>query len=235
MHRLHISEHFGPTLQGEGNTVGMPAIFWRFKGCVLTCSYCDTIEVWKKGISYTFDEAYRMFADAGYFTRLNKHECVLVLTGGDPLLQQGAILEFFYHCISRGESVGDWRIEVENQGSLMPGRDFSHFIQQWNISPKLSNSGVPRARRIVPEVIEFLKRQRAYFKFPISSHKDLAEVQEYLEMFNIPKSRVSLMPICSTREEHVRVGAIVADLCKNSGYRFSPRLQLVLWDKTCGV
>ena len=70
MHRLHISEHFGPTLQGEGNTVGMPAIFWRFKGCVLTCSYCDTIEVWKKGISYTFDEAYRMFADAGYFTRL---------------------------------------------------------------------------------------------------------------------------------------------------------------------
>ena len=60
---LNISEQFY-SIQGEGRTVGVPALFLRLQGCNLTCGgkktvltgnkqdgaswRCDTIEVWTK-------------------------------------------------------------------------------------------------------------------------------------------------------------------------------------------
>ncbi len=232
--KLHISEHF-ESIQGEGKTAGHPAIFWRFKGCVLQCVWCDTIEVWKKGTAYTYEEAYSMFSEAGYFANLNKGTRVLIITGGDPLIQQEKIAEFLLFCQSRGENVGNWKIEVENQGSILPKPIFANFVSQWNISPKMSNSGMPEDKRIVPAVIDYLVRHNSTFKFPVANEKDVEEVKDYVRRFGIHPSRVYLMPVASTREQHEIVGREVVKLCLTNGYRFSPRLHLALWNLATGV
>ena len=232
--KIHLSEHFD-SIQGEGKTAGYPAIFWRFKGCVLQCIWCDTVEVWKKGTAYTFEEIYDLFNQSGDFKLLNSAKRMLVVTGGDPLIQQEKIADFFEFCSQRGEQVGNWRIEVETQGSLLPSSRFASYVSQWNVSPKLTNSGMPLEKRIVPAVVTKLRGYNSIFKFPVIHEQDLLEVQDYLGQFNIPANRVWLMPVASTRLEHEVNGLYVISLCMEYGYRYSPRLQLVFWNRATGV
>jgi hypothetical protein len=43
------------------------------------------------------------------------------------------------------------------------------------------------------------------------------------------------MPQCTDRKGHIEKSGLLADLCKEYHLNFSPRLQLLLWDKTTGV
>ncbi|MGQ0485709.1 MAG: 7-carboxy-7-deazaguanine synthase QueE [Hyphomicrobiales bacterium] len=43
MSRIHISEIFGPTVQGEGALIGKPTVFVRTGGCDFRCRWCDTL------------------------------------------------------------------------------------------------------------------------------------------------------------------------------------------------
>ena len=43
------------------------------------------------------------------------------------------------------------------------------------------------------------------------------------------------MPCCGSREEHTEKSAMVADICKQYQFNFSPRLQLVIWDMALKV
>jgi len=111
---LYVTSMFF-TLQGEGPYAGMPALFIRLTKCNLTCNFCDTF--FDDGEWMTFDEintkAYHTIADywnnkgqsvplwampkgqgdkdhpdmitAGPFYYPN---IVLVMTGGEPLLQE---------------------------------------------------------------------------------------------------------------------------------------------------
>ena len=46
MTELLISEIFGPTIQGEGKSIGQTASFIRLGGCNLHCVWCDTPYTW---------------------------------------------------------------------------------------------------------------------------------------------------------------------------------------------
>jgi 7-carboxy-7-deazaguanine synthase len=232
---LKLAESF-ISIQGEGKTVGTPAVFWRFSGCPFTCVWCDTVEVWRQGTRYSYPDLYDHFQKLGHFSRLNHHSHHLVITGGDPLLQQGQIVEFLDYCALRGERVDDWYIECENQAFLKPDQRFVDYVSLWNISPKLSNSGMSEDKRTIPSVVEFyVNRCQAIFKFPISGIADLLEVLAYQRRFSIQSGRIWLMPVCSSREQHEAKGKEVAEICIQHGLKFSPRLQLVLWDASVGV
>lgn len=64
------------SIQGEGYHTGTPAIFIRFSGCNLKCSFCDTKH--ESGVKMTDDEVIEKVK--GYKPRL------VVLTGGEPSL-----------------------------------------------------------------------------------------------------------------------------------------------------
>ena len=102
--KLAISEVFY-SIQGEGKTVGIPSVFVRLGGCNLMCGgmgtqfdgelhngaefRCDTVEVW-------------MNAQAKEIHKVLNKECIkaiknnahIVLTGGEPMMQQKGLIEF---------------------------------------------------------------------------------------------------------------------------------------------
>ena len=100
---LYVTSMFF-TLQGEGPYAGMPALFIRLGKCNLTCSFCDTFFDDGEWMTFTQIETKIHNTICGYFNNekgiaapdwaLNKTRIgnlypniVLVITGGEPLLQ----------------------------------------------------------------------------------------------------------------------------------------------------
>lgn len=73
------------TLQGEGPFAGMPAIFIRLAKCNLACSFCDTF--FDDGDWYSID-GLSYVAGSMVPYGLTKKDVGIVLTGGEPLLQE---------------------------------------------------------------------------------------------------------------------------------------------------
>lgn len=114
----HISEIF-PSLQGEGAHSGMAALFVRFAGCNLSCSFCDTDFSAKEHLS--LDGLMEKILGYGY-----EH---IILTGGEPALQIDEAL------ISRLHAEG-LRIHVETNGTL----PLPEGIDWITCSPKSENA-----------------------------------------------------------------------------------------------
>ncbi len=68
------------SLQGETTWSGRPATFIRLAGCNLRCRYCDSAYAWESGESRTVATLVRDVERRGE---------VVVVTGGEPLLQPG--------------------------------------------------------------------------------------------------------------------------------------------------
>jgi 7-carboxy-7-deazaguanine synthase len=99
--KLFVTSVFGVTLQGEGPYRGQPAVFVRLAKCNLACSFCDTF--FDDGDWFSYDELDAKI-DAvihSYFdgdvpewmqvTDSHKRQCVLVITGGEPMLQKNLV------------------------------------------------------------------------------------------------------------------------------------------------
>ncbi|MFN9027040.1 MAG: radical SAM protein, partial [Akkermansiaceae bacterium] len=77
----------------------------------------------------------------------------VVLTGGEPLLQEEGLLELITELRKDG---GDWFFEMETNGTRLPGESLMAALGPFNVSPKLANSGVSQTLREKPEVIRGL-------------------------------------------------------------------------------
>src|SRR3989338_8409922 len=75
------------SIQGEGLNAGVPAIFVRFGNCNLKCSWCDTKYTWHPDFRDNYEENLPEL-----FKNIKKYQCKhIVITGGEPMLQQDAI------------------------------------------------------------------------------------------------------------------------------------------------
>lgn len=166
----------------------------------------------------------------------------VVLTGGEPMIDSdlpelGRLLREAGH-----------HITIETAGTAHADAP----CDLMSISPKLSNSTphereggkfaeMHESRRIDVDVIARLMEVCEYqLKFVVSGREDLAEIESLLGEIAersgpIAKSRVLLMP------EGVEAGALrergkwVAEVCKETGYRFCPRLHVELFGNTRGT
>jgi organic radical activating enzyme len=113
------------SLQGEGHYVGTPAIFIRFSGCNLHCSFCDT----------DFS-SYQKMSDADIINKveaLRKAEVtpadqmkpMIVLTGGEPSLQVDSLLIESFHALG-------YYVAMESNGTV----DVPENLDWLTISPK---------------------------------------------------------------------------------------------------
>lgn len=231
---LSIAEMFCDTIQGEGINTGVPATFIRLEGCTLVCTWCDTLEVWKVGNPYSVEEVLDMFQDAGMIQKFKEGQHI-VFTGGSPLKQQDALLEF---CRRFNARFGfDPHYEIENECVLLPNKALSLYISTWNNSPKLENSGMKFRARYKPDVISITaKKSNSWFKFVISKESDWDEIKtDYLDPGLIKKDQVILMPEGIDREGLRASYEATANLCVRENVRMSDRMHITIWNKKTGV
>lgn len=240
--KLSISEVFY-SIQGEGPTTGYPAVFVRLGGCNLMCGgegtqhdqqlhngatwRCDTIEVWMKSRAKEFQDILPENCKEAIKKGAN-----LIVTGGEPLMQQTNVIEFIKYV--RDNYNKDCYVEIETNGTIAPTPEIAQLVNQWNCSPKLANSGMPNIKTYNTNAIEKLNRLNTAFKFVLTTDMDWEEVKKfYFDIIN-PK-KIWLMPSGSNQEELVKSKERVAEIAKNNYIKFTNRLHIEIWNKKTGV
>jgi len=201
---MFVSEIF-KSIQGEGVNAGQEAVFLRLSGCNFRCNWCDTKYAWEKGKEMSVEEVVDKVLSYGV-----EH---LVITGGEPLLQQEELGQVLDELPER------FYVELETNGSVeckLEGK-----LDLITCSPKLKNSGVEEYE------LKIGSDEKVYYKFVIERAGDVEEVKKYLRKWNIPVSRVVLMPLGTEREVVLEREAMVKKLCEQGEYIFSPRLHIV--------
>jgi organic radical activating enzyme len=210
------------SIQGEGVTAGLPAVFVRFQGCSVGCAWCDTRYSWdpEAGSAVELDPLVE---------EVSAYPCRrAVVTGGEPL-ESALFVPLLRALGSRGFS-----IEVETAGILPPPPSVDRDIQ-WNVSLKLAGSGVNEARRLNPEAIRGFRARDAWWKFVVTNDTDVSEVLQLAERFALPRARILLQPEAIRREDLLKRSPGVVEACKRHGFAFSPRLHVLLWGAKRGV
>lgn len=220
------------TLQGEGVTAGEPAVFLRLHRCNLECGqngegwYCDawytwdqtTPEYWKESVDLTVDQVVDQVLNSWEAAFPGQTQHRLVITGGEPLLQQTQLLELL-------PRLDGWAIEIETNGTIIPREEFAEY--QINCSPKLTSSGnQPRASYRPLALKKIASFDNAWFKFVITSPEDVTEMNGLIDDIGIDYGRVILMSEGTDVETLHPRDAYLERVAKDLGYRITRRNQI---------
>jgi 7-carboxy-7-deazaguanine synthase len=213
------------SIQGEGPTRGLPSVFVRLALCNLHCDWCDTRYTWDWD---QFDRDAEI-VEQDPIAVVDQVEALghrtVVITGGEPLLQQHALAPFAATMKRLGR-----RIEIETNGTLQPLPELDAGVDQWNVSPKLASSGnALRLRTASTALRAFAAKPNAYFKFVVCEREDVEEIKGLVVEHDIPSHRVILMPEARDAATLADRGRWLIPLCYQMGVAFSPRLQITLW------
>jgi len=220
------------SIQGEGALVGVPSVFVRTSGCNLRCTWCDTpYTSWQpEGRDFSIEqvvEQVNVFSSARH----------VVVTGGEPMIAPEIIF------LTQQLRNAGHHITIETAGTVYT----PVACDLMSVSPKLSNS-TPRDReggrwaaqherlRYQPDVLRQLIANYPYqLKFVVQQEDDLQEIRQMAEVLAVAPQNIMLMPEGTTREAVQERGRWIAEACKSSGYRYSPRLHVDLWGDRRGV
>ena len=218
---MQVAEVFY-SIQGEGVTAGLPAVFVRLQGCTVGCSWCDTKYTWDPEAGSAVDLDALVEEVSAYPCRR------AVVTGGEPLESPSFAL------LLKALGVQGFTIEVETSGTVPPPPSVDRSVQ-WNVSLKLAGSDVDESRRLKPDAIRAFLARDAWWKFVVTSDADVAEVLQLAERFALPRARILLQPEAVHREDLIERSRWVVEACKLHGFAFSPRLHVLLWGAKRGV
>lgn len=235
--QLLVSEKF-VSLQGEGVSMGAPAAFLRLGNCNLACSFCDTPYTWDESRFNLRDELHPEEVSAVAEWVIERAPGRLIVTGGEPLLQQKQLEQLFFEIDARSDALGKARhfLEIETNGTVPPLSSLVGRVDQWNVSPKLRNSGEPNERRIRPAALRALGESgRAHFKFVIQAAEDVREVDELVSELGLLPERVILMPEATNAAILRDRSPQVAAEAMARRYRFSGRIHLELFGERRGT
>ena len=223
---MKIAELFY-SIQGEGSLVGVPSVFIRTSGCNLRCAWCDTpYTSWRpEGAEMPLDQIVEQVK-----AHTARH---VVVTGGEPMIAPEIV-----PLTERLRSLG-LHITIETAGTVFA----AVACDLMSISPKLSNStpeGEWAARhnrlRIQPAVLrELMARYEYQLKFVIEKPADVEEVGALAGQLGAPPARVILMPEGTDRDRLRERSVWLAEICKQEGFRFSPRLHVDLYGNRRGT
>jgi len=157
----------------------------------------------------------------------------VVLTGGEPMIAPEIV-----PLTGRLRALG-YHITIETAGTVFQPVD----CDLMSISPKLANStpnggwaAEHNRLRIQPDVLaDLMARYQYQLKFVIQKPADLEEVRALIRALEADRSRVILMPEGTDRERLRERAVWLAEICKQEGFRFSPRLHVDLYGNRRGV
>jgi 7-carboxy-7-deazaguanine synthase len=229
---MKIAEIFY-SIQGEGKLAGTPSVFVRASGCNLRCTWCDTpYASWNpEGEEASVEQIVeRVLAHP------SRH---IVLTGGEPMIMPDiAELCAALKCHGR-------HITIETAATVHVPVE----IDLASVSPKLANS-TPHARdggrfaaahethRINLGAIQTFIDTAPDFqlKFVVSAPTDLPEITALLQrLLGWAPSDILLMPEGTDAAALDDKSAWLGEICKQTGFRFCPRLHIALYGNRRGT
>lgn len=221
------------SIQGEGKLMGVPSVFVRVSGCNLRCVWCDTpYASWQpEGEDRPLDwivEQVRQYPA--------RH---VVLTGGEPMIMP---------------EIGPLCTRLKTQGYHLTMETAATVYQPVavdlaSLSPKLANStpwekeggrfasAHEKNRLNVPVIQRFIDQSpEIQLKFVVARPDDMEEIQSLLsQLTGWSASDVLFMPE-GTDAQTLRTRALwISDLCRQTGYRYCPRLHVELYGNRRGV
>ena len=214
--KYKVAETF-TSINGEGPLAGELAVFIRFAGCNLICTYCDTSWANEDHVSYeemTGEEIQSYVKVTGLKN--------ITITGGEPLIQQG-ILEL----LQLLSSDSDLAVEVETNGSI----DLKPFCEiiprpRFTMDYKLSSSGMED--HMVLENFSILTSIDAV-KFVVGSISDLERTREIIAHHHLDKlTNVFISPVHSKLTPAKIVSYMKAH--KMNNVRLQLQLHKIIWD-----
>lgn len=225
---LVVSEIFGPTVQGEGPELGRRCGFVRLGRCNLACSWCDTPYTWDWSRYDASVELSTHSVDAVVARLATMAIDTVVLTGGEPLLQQRRLVPL----IEEFRRLR-WRTHVETAGTIAWQFD-ARLVDRWVVSPKLANSGMSARRRLRFEVLRGFVDAGASFKFVVTEPDDLDEVEYIARRAEIPPTAVWIMAEGTAPKAVATRTATIADDVIARGWNLTTRLHVLAWGNKRG-
>ena len=228
---MKINEIFY-SIQGEGKLAGVPSIFIRTTGCNLRCTWCDSPSTsWEPvGHAMSIDQV---------LDRVSDFACTYaVLTGGEPMIAQGVseltrrLKEGGYHLtIETAATV--WKDVVCDLASISPKLGSS---TPWERAEGRHADAHENHRLNIDTIRRFMAMPDYQIKFVVDVPEDLTEIDSILaRLAPVESANVLLMPQGVTQNEFGSRGRWIAEICKQRGFRFCPRLQISLYGNTPGT
>ena len=216
MLRYQVVESF-LSINGEGKRAGQLAVFLRFAGCNLKCSYCDTMWANQPDVAYTW-----MTKEALYEIVRQSGAKNVTITGGEPLLQKGMkeLLAF----LAEDESL---TIEIETNGSvdLTPYLSISDRVVM-TMDYKLPGSGMEDRMNL-----SNLKKLRTVdtVKFVSGSREDLIRAVQIMEEYTLRGRCACYLSPVFGRIEPVEMVEFMKER-QLTGVNLQIQMHKVIWD-----
>lgn len=193
---MKINEIFN-SIQGEGPYTGTPATFLRLSGCNLNCKFCDTNHEQKQELSINMVKNI-------IYENMEKHRTqILVITGGEPLLQYNELKQLIQQL--------NCPVQIETNGTIMKVPLNACYI----ISPK----------KDIEKIFKFYKNyDKTYFKFIIENQSQLQQVKQLIQENNYYKT-IYFQPEYSKAQE---ITKLILKQSPNIKYKISGQLHKYL-------
>lgn len=201
---MKLSEIFA-SIQGEGPLNGVPSVFVRLSGCNLRCQWCDTKHAWENSTNISPEKIAEVIKKYGLSYG--------VITGGEPLLQSESIPKII-------GLLPNMHWTIETNGTLPPVDGVSLYC----VSPKLQHIKVEVLR-------EYRGLDNAVFKFVVTGdNKEFMQIRRLCADLDIPQDRRYLMAEGASLEKQKLKAELLVHLCHVYNFRYSPRLQSLLFE-----
>ena len=204
------------SINGESICAGEPAVFIRFRGCDLNCSYCDT--KWANSISAPAE----MLSAKDIISYVESTGITdVTLTGGEPLLQKD-IKTLIEMLVSNGH-----RVEIETNGAHpIDVLAASECRPVFTLDYKLPSSGMERF--MLTDNYKYLDTNDAV-KFVSGDINDLEAARAVIERYRLTeKCKVYISPVFGKIEPEQIVDYLIDN--KMNGVRLQLQLHKYIWD-----
>ena len=214
---MRVAEKF-ISINGEGTRAGELAVFVRFTGCNLRCSYCDTMWANEPGCPYE-EMSPEQICEYVRSTGIKN----VTLTGGEPLLQRD--MDKLIGLLIKDCGV---RVEIETNGAvdLRPFTELPEGRPVFTMDYKLPSSGCED--QMITENFSALEAEDTV-KFVSGSKADLERAGEIIEKYGLlNRCHVYFSPVFG-RIEPVEIVSFMLNKRMNKA-RIQIQMHKVIWD-----
>ncbi len=232
---IYVAEIFGPTIQGEGASIGQPTVFVRTGGCDYRCSWCDTLHA----VDPEYSHHWKPMCVDDIMARIEALSgpvpLMVTVSGGNPAIQPLGGL------IHAGHAKG-YRFAMETQGSI--AQDWFNDLDILTLSPKPPSSGEStdwealdaccKAAGKTPEIV---------LKLVILDHGDYEYAREVAARY--PALPLYLQPVNHTPNDEMidmdgimhRMRWLINNIKRDQWYSVTvlPQLHALIWGNKKGV